>query len=71
MRHVSATDLAKLAKCERQLYLNVLYGENTELTQNFIERGNHEHEQFRFMITGKRGNWLIRLMRWLFRLFTR
>lgn len=71
MQHVSATELAKLAKCERQLYLNTQYGESTELTGKYIERGNYEHEQFRRMITGKKENWLIRFFRWLLRLFIR
>lgn len=71
MRHVSATELAKLAKCERQLYLATQYGEDTELTAEYIKRGNQEHVQFRRRITGKKGNWLVRFMRWLLRLFIR
>lgn len=71
MYYVTATELAKLAKCERQLFLETKYGESTELTARYIERGNHEHMQFRHMITGKKGNWLIRFMRWLLRLLIR
>lgn len=71
MYHVSATELAKLAKCERQLYLDAQYGENTELTARYIKRGNTEHEQFRLAITGKNRGWLSRFMRWLLRLFFR
>jgi hypothetical protein len=71
MDHVSATELAKLAKCERQLYLDARYGDNTELTARYIKRGNEEHEQFRLIITGKRRGWLRRFMRWLLHLFFR
>lgn len=71
MRYLSATELAKLTKCERQLYLDSLYGESTELTINYISRGNLEHEEFRKRITDKRENWIIRLIRWLLKLFIR
>lgn len=71
MRYVSATELAKLAKCERQLYFDSQYGESTELTINYIKRGNLEHEEFRNRITGQRDNWFIRLIRWLVKLFFR
>lgn len=71
MRHVSATELAKLAKCERQLYFDSQYGENTELTKRYIKLGNMEHEKFRRRLTGKRDNWFIRLIRWLLRLLFR
>lgn len=71
MRYVSATELSKLAKCERQLYLDSQYGENTELTAKYIKRGNHEHEQFKRIITGQNGNWFIRFIRWLLRLIFR
>jgi hypothetical protein len=71
MRYISATELAKIAKCERQLYLDTLYGENTKLTAKFIKKGNREHEQFKRLITGKRPNWMIRFLRWLLRLFIR
>lgn len=71
MRHVSATELAKLAKCERQLYFDVLYGENTVLTTKYIQRGNQEHAKFRSRLTGKRRNWFMRWLRWLLRLFIR
>lgn len=71
MHHVSATQLAKLAKCERQLYLDSQYGESTELTAHYIKRGNEEHEQFRRTVTGQNDYWLIRLIRWIIRLFKR
>ncbi len=68
MRYVSATQLAKLAKCERQLYLESQYGECTQLTDKYIKRGNDEHERFRQRLSSAKGNWLIRLVRWLLRL---
>ncbi|WP_371381271.1 hypothetical protein [Sporomusa aerivorans] len=71
MRYVSATELAKLAKCERQLYLNSLYGEKTGLTERYIKRGNLEHEAFRRLLTGKSDNWFIKFVRWLLKLFFR
>jgi hypothetical protein len=53
MRQVSATELAKMGKCERQVYLDYHYGEDTSLTAEFIKRGNHEHEEFNRQLSGK------------------
>ncbi|WP_371361832.1 hypothetical protein [Sporomusa rhizae] len=71
MRYVSATELAKLAKCERQLYLDSQYGESTELTAKYIKQGNLKHEEFRRLITGRREIWFIRFIRWLWKLLFR
>jgi hypothetical protein len=40
MRQASATELAKMGKCERQVYLDHHHGEDTSLTATFIKRGN-------------------------------
>lgn len=40
MRQVSATDLAKMGKCEHQAYLDYHRGQDTSLTARHIERGN-------------------------------
>jgi hypothetical protein len=53
MRMVSATELAKMGKCERQIYLDAKYGESTELTASYIEKGNRDHEKFQRTITGQ------------------
>lgn len=53
MRQVSATELAKMGKCERQVYLDHQHGENTSLTEKFIKRGNQEHEEFNRRLSGK------------------
>lgn len=53
MRQVSATELAKMGKCERQVYLDYHRGEDTSLTAEFIKRGNREHEQFNRRLSGK------------------
>ena len=53
MRQVSATELAKMGKCERQVYLDHRHGEDTSLTAAYIEKGNHEHEKFNRQISGK------------------
>jgi hypothetical protein len=53
MRQVSATELAKMGKCERQVYLDHHHGEDTSLTAEFIKRGNHEHEQFNRQLSGR------------------
>jgi hypothetical protein len=64
---ISATELAKMGKCEQQLYFDVKYGQNTELTSDYIKKGNREHLQFSRQL-GRRSNWLINLLRWLLRL---
>lgn len=53
MRQVSATELAKMGKCERQVYLDHQHGEDTSLTEKFIKRGNQEHEEFNRRLSGK------------------
>lgn len=53
MRQVSATELAKMGKCERQVYLDYHHGEDTSLTATYIKRGNHEHEQFNRQLSVK------------------
>ena len=53
MRQVSATDLAKMGKCEYQAYLDYHHGQDTSLTAEYIERGNYEHEQFNRRLSGK------------------
>jgi len=53
MHQVSATELAKMGKCERQVYLDHHHGEDTSLTAKFIKRGNYEHEQFNRQLSGK------------------
>jgi hypothetical protein len=53
MRQASATELAKMGKCERQVYLDHHHGEDTSLTANFIKRGNQEHEQFNRQLSGR------------------
>ncbi|AIF51643.1 CFI-box-CTERM domain-containing protein [Pelosinus sp. UFO1] len=53
MRQVSATELAKMGKCERQVYLDHHYGEDTSLTATYIEKGNYEHEKFNRQLSGK------------------
>lgn len=68
-KFISATELAKLGKCEQQLYFDVRYGQNTALTANYIEKGNREHLRFhRTLIAGQKANWLIIVIRWLLRL---
>jgi hypothetical protein len=53
MRQASVTELAKMGKCERQVYLDHHHGEDTSLTAKFIKRGNQEHEQFNRQLSGK------------------
>ena len=53
MRQVSATELAKMGKCERQAYLDYHHGQDTSLTATYIEKGNYEHEQFNRRLSGK------------------
>lgn len=53
MRQASATELAKMGKCERQVYLDHHHDEDTSLTATFIKRGNHEHEEFNRQLSGK------------------
>lgn len=53
MRQVSATELAKMGKCERQVYLDHHHGEDTSLTAKYIERGNDEHEEFNRRLSGQ------------------
>lgn len=53
MKHISATELAKMGKCERQIHLEGLYGENPALTQKLRERGRQKHEQFERRVTGQ------------------
>ena len=53
MRYISATQLAKLGKCERQIYLDNKYGEDKSLVRQDIKRGDKEHEEFRLHLTGK------------------
>lgn len=77
MRQVSATELAKLGKCERQMYLDYHYGEDHTLTANFIQRGNAEHDEFNRRLSGQATHGLIatillgivslgkRLFRWI------
>ena len=52
MRQVSATELAKLGKCERQAYFDYHYGEDKSLTAAYITRGNREHEKFNHQLSG-------------------
>lgn len=65
---VSATELAKMGKCEQQLVYDVQYGEDKTLTDEYIRRGNRSHEQFACRLTGARQGWLRRLLAWLLRL---
>jgi hypothetical protein len=53
MRQISATELAKMGKCDRQVYLDHHHGEDTSLTATYIKRGNQEHEQFNRQLSGK------------------
>lgn len=53
MRQVSATELAKMGKCERQVYLDYHYGEDKSLTAAYIQKGNHEHEEFNRRLSGQ------------------
>lgn len=53
MKHVSATELAKMGKCEKQVYLDYHVGENAALTKEFRERGNAQHEQFHRRVSGQ------------------
>lgn len=70
MKHlISATELAHLGKCERQLYFDHYYGIDNSFTQAAIERGNRQHQQFIANLTRKKSHWLIRLFRYFWRLF--
>ncbi|SHJ05510.1 hypothetical protein [Propionispora hippei] len=65
---VSATELAKMGKCEQQLVYDAQYGEDKTLTDEYIRRGNQSHEQFACRLTGVRQGWFRRLLNWLLRL---
>lgn len=52
MRQVSATELAKLGKCERQAYFDYHCGEDQSLTAEYIKRGNTEHKKFNQQLSG-------------------
>lgn len=79
MRQVSATELAKLGKCERQMYLDYHHGEDHTLTAKFIQHGNIEHDEFNRRLSGQATRGLIatilfgimsigkRLFRWAIR----
>lgn len=76
MRQISATELAKLGKCERQVYLDCRYGEDTALTAKYIHKGNAEHEQFNRRLSGRDNQGFIRTIlvtigRWIAKLFRR
>lgn len=53
MRKVSATELAKLGKCERQAYLDHKLGADHTLTKDYIKKGNAEHIAFSRRISGQ------------------
>ncbi|GBG56223.1 hypothetical protein SPFL3102_03777 [Sporomusaceae bacterium FL31] len=53
MRTVSATELAKLGKCEQQTYLDHKLGADHSLTAEYIKRGNDEHQAFSRRISGQ------------------
>lgn len=53
MRTVSATEIAKLGKCERQTYLDHKLEADHSLTAEYIKRGNAEHQAFRRRISGQ------------------
>ncbi|SEP09419.1 hypothetical protein [Propionispora vibrioides] len=65
---VSATELAKMGKCEQQLVYDAQYGEDKKLTEEYIRRGNRSHEQFACHLMGVRQGWFSRLLAWLLRL---
>lgn len=65
---VGATELAKMGKCEQQLFYDVQYGEDKTLTAEYIRRGNRSHEQFARRLAGARQGWFSRLLIWLLRL---
>lgn len=68
-KYISATELAKMGKCEQQVYFDAHYGQNTELTAEYIEKGNREHIRFnRRLTTGQKAKWLVIVIRWLLRL---
>jgi hypothetical protein len=76
MRQISATELAKLGKCERQLYFDSCYGEDTTLTAKYIHRGNDEHEKFNQRLSGQDNRGFIRTIlviigHWIAKLFRR
>ncbi len=68
MRQVSATELAKLGKCERQLYWDYHFGEDLSLSEQSIKRGNDEHEEFNRRLSGqKKGSWIVVVIRIIWR----
>lgn len=75
MRQISATELAKLGKCERQIYFDYRDGEDTTLTAKYIQQGNKEHEKFNRMLSGKNKPGIMALIlsiwRWIIELFRR
>jgi hypothetical protein len=72
MRQVSATELAKLGKCERQAYFDYCYGEDTTLTAKYIHKGNEAHEQFNQRLSGRTKQGLfVKLFLFIWRLVVR
>ena len=53
MKYVSATELAKMGKCEKQVYLDYHKGEDAALTQDSRERGNEAHIRFHRRLSGQ------------------
>ena len=72
MRQVSATELAKLGKCERQVYFDYCYGEDTTFTAKYIYKGNEAHEQFNQRLSGRaKHGLLVKLFLFIWRLVVR